>query len=295
MADEKTARAGNDPVVTDKAAQDVETGETGLNRALSGRHLQFIAIGGTIGTGLFIGTGSALFKAGPASLLACLYFCRLRRLLGHDGPRRDGRVHACCWCLYRLRLAISSTRLLASPWAGSTGSAGTITYALELTAAGLIIQYWNSSLNIGIWIGVFWLIFTAANFLPIRWFGELEMWFSSIKVITIIGFIIFSICINAARGRPGLHWLQVLDVPPARSTPTWSAARRASLSASGRRSSRLDSASRGPSWSASAPERRRTPARPFRLPFDGPFGASSASSSQPSSSSASMCHSTTRT
>lgn len=74
---------------------------------------------------------------------------------------------------------------------------------LELTAAGLIIQYWDESLNIGIWIAVFWVMFTAANFLPIRLFGELEMWFSSIKVVTIVGFIIFAICVNAGVGQQG--------------------------------------------------------------------------------------------
>lgn len=78
-----------------------------------------------------------------------------------------------------------------------------ITYALELTAAGLIIQYWNASLSVGIFIAVFWAVFTAVNFLPIRWYGELEMWFSSIKVVTIVGFIIFAICINAGAGAQG--------------------------------------------------------------------------------------------
>lgn len=78
-----------------------------------------------------------------------------------------------------------------------------ITFALELTAAGLIIQYWNSTLSISIWIAVFWVIFTASNFLPVRMFGEIEMWFSSIKVVTIVGFIIFSICVNAGVGDEG--------------------------------------------------------------------------------------------
>lgn len=48
--------------------------DTGLERALKGRHLQFIAIGGTIGTGLFLGIGGALAKAGPASLLIAFVF-----------------------------------------------------------------------------------------------------------------------------------------------------------------------------------------------------------------------------
>ncbi|KAF3066584.1 Arginine permease [Daldinia childiae] len=78
-----------------------------------------------------------------------------------------------------------------------------ITFALELVAAGVIIQYWDSKLSIGIFIAIFWVIFTGANFLPIRYFGAFEMWFSSIKVVTIVGFIIFAICIDAGAGKNG--------------------------------------------------------------------------------------------
>ena len=73
---------------------------------------------------------------------------------------------------------------------------GAITWALELTAAGLIIEYWNSSINIGVWITVFWVMFTAINFVPVKWYGEMEYWFVSIKVVTILGFLIFAVCTN---------------------------------------------------------------------------------------------------
>lgn len=78
-----------------------------------------------------------------------------------------------------------------------------ITYALELTASGLIIQYWAPELNVGIFIGVFWLVITAVNFLPVSFYGELEFWFASIKVITVVGFLIFAICIDAGAGQHG--------------------------------------------------------------------------------------------
>ena len=78
-----------------------------------------------------------------------------------------------------------------------------ITYALELTAAGLIIQWWNSTLSIGIFITIFWVPITLLNFLPVDFFGEFEFWFASIKVVTLIGFAIFAICINAGAGQQG--------------------------------------------------------------------------------------------
>lgn len=77
------------------------------------------------------------------------------------------------------------------------------TFAVELTATGTIIQYWDPSLNIAIFIGVFWVFITALNFLPVSFYGELEFWFSTIKVATVIGFMIFAICIDRGVGDQG--------------------------------------------------------------------------------------------
>lgn len=68
LSDEKTPRVSNEPNGKNEAV-DVENGQSGLTRTLQGRHLQFIAIGATFGTGLFLGTGTALSNSGPASLL----------------------------------------------------------------------------------------------------------------------------------------------------------------------------------------------------------------------------------
>jgi len=78
-----------------------------------------------------------------------------------------------------------------------------ITFALELTATGLIIQYWDSSIEISIFIAVFWVVMTSLNMLPVNFYGELEFWFSSIKVFTVLGFMIFAICIDAGAGDQG--------------------------------------------------------------------------------------------
>lgn len=90
-----------------------------------------------------------------------------------------------------------------------------ITYALELTASGLIIQYWAPDLNVGIFIGVFWLVITALNFLPVSFYGEVEFWFASIKVLTVIGFLIFAICIDAGAGQHGYLGFKYWDHPGA--------------------------------------------------------------------------------
>lgn len=199
--DEKSPRVSNDKL-PEKTDQDVETGSTGLDRALHSRHLQFIAIGGTIGTGLFLGTGSALSNAGPVSLLIGFLFMGsiVYSIMVSLGEMAAYIPVAGSFTAYATRfvdptLGFSMGWLYWFSWA--------ITFALELTAAGIIIQYWDKGMSIAIWISVFWALFTALNFLPIRWFGELEMWFSMIKVVTIVGFIIFSICINAGAGEEG--------------------------------------------------------------------------------------------
>lgn len=78
-----------------------------------------------------------------------------------------------------------------------------ITFALELVATGLIINYWNQDLSIGIFIAIFWVVIFTINMFPVSWYGESEFWLSSVKVITVLGFLFFGICINAGAGQQG--------------------------------------------------------------------------------------------
>ncbi|KAK5805835.1 hypothetical protein VI817_000093 [Penicillium citrinum] len=77
------------------------------------------------------------------------------------------------------------------------------TFALELTATGLIIQFWEKSVPIAVFIAVFWVVIILLNLLPVSFYGETEFWLSSIKVLTVIGFMIFAICMNAGVGKEG--------------------------------------------------------------------------------------------
>ncbi|KAI7788725.1 amino acid permease [Diaporthe eres] len=173
-----------------------------LKREMSGRHLQFIAIGGAVGTGLFIGSGASLATAGPVGCLISYIAVGtiLYSVMTSLGEMATYIPTAGSFTSYSARfvdpaLGFAMGWLYWFSWA--------ITWALELTAAGLIVQYWNSSLNIGIWIAVFWVVFTAVNFVPVKLYGEMEYWFVSIKVVTILGFLIFAICINAGASPQG--------------------------------------------------------------------------------------------
>ncbi|KAL3459863.1 amino acid permease/ SLC12A domain-containing protein [Aspergillus heterothallicus] len=173
-----------------------------LKRKLKSRHLQMIAIGGTIGTGLFISSGSAISTAGPVGALIAYMFIGtiVYSVMTALGEIATYIPIPGAFTSYATRI-IDPSLGFAMGWIYWFSWA--ITFALELTATGLIIQFWDRDLNIAIFIAVFWVVITFFNLLPVSFFGELEFWFSSIKVLTVIGFMIFGICINAGAGDEG--------------------------------------------------------------------------------------------
>jgi len=187
---------------SDSEKQSLSGASPALKRKLKSRHLQMIAIGGTIGTGLFIGSGGAISKSGPAGALIAYAFVgtlvySVMQSLGEMATYIPitGAFTAYATRFVDPSLGFSMGWIYWFSWA--------MTYALELTATGLIIQYWNSSLSIAIFISVFWVLITLINFLPVSFYGEFEFWFSSVKVLTVIGFILFGICIDAGAGQHG--------------------------------------------------------------------------------------------
>ncbi|KAL4801550.1 amino acid permease/ SLC12A domain-containing protein [Aspergillus unguis] len=182
-----------------------------LKRKLKSRHLQMIAIGGTIGTGLFISSGSAVSTAGPVGALIAYAFIGtiVFSVMTALGEVATYIPIPGAFTSYAARL-IDPSLGFAMGWIYWFSWA--ITFALELTATGLIIQFWDKDINIAIFIAVFWVVITLFNLLPVSFFGELEFWFSSIKVITVIGFLIFGICMNAGVGKEGYlgfrYWVE---------------------------------------------------------------------------------------
>ncbi|GAA2090744.1 amino acid permease [Streptomyces albiaxialis] len=172
---------------TDAAA--AESGE-GYQRGLGGRQIQMIAIGGAIGTGLFLGAGKAITKAGPSLILAyvvagtVIYF--IMRALGE-------------LLMYRPVSGSFSeyAREFLGPYFGFvTGWTywlfWVVTGITEVTAAATYMNYWW---DIKPWISA--LVFTIAlyciNLISVKLFGELEFWFSMVKVTAIIGMILIGL------------------------------------------------------------------------------------------------------
>ncbi|KAJ5902282.1 amino-acid permease [Penicillium taxi] len=185
---------------------DIETSHVyqgeGLKRNLKGRHMQMIAIGGAIGAGLFVSTGSALQTGGPASLLLGYLIVGFMLLL---------TIHALgeLAVQYPINGAFFTycIRFISPAWGFAVGWDYAISWLIilpfELTAASITIQYWRDDLNVGIWITVFLVVLSCIQFFGVRGYGEVEFALGCIKVIALLGFIILGIVIDCGGAPKG--------------------------------------------------------------------------------------------
>ncbi|GHH76542.1 alanine glycine permease [Streptomyces sulfonofaciens] len=163
----------------------------GYQRALGARQIQMIAIGGAIGTGLFLGAGKAISKAGPSLILAYavagLVIFFIMRALGE-------------LLMYRPVSGSFSeyAREFIGPFSGFvTGWTywlfWVVTGITEVTAAATYMTYWW---DIPQWASalVFTVVLYGVNLISVKVFGELEFWFSMVKVTAIVGMIL--ICLG---------------------------------------------------------------------------------------------------
>jgi yeast amino acid transporter len=172
-----------------------------LHRGLKARQISMIAIGGAIGTGLIIGTGSALAKAGPASIfiaysvvgiIVYLVMCALGEMAAWLPLQSGFTGYATRFCDPALGFSLGYTYWLKY----------CIVAPNQLTAAALTIQYWvpREKANPGVFIAVILVTVVIINYLGIRYFGELEFWLSSLKILTLCGLIIISIILVLGGG-----------------------------------------------------------------------------------------------
>ncbi|HIX53983.1 MAG TPA: amino acid permease [Candidatus Sphingobacterium stercoripullorum] len=160
-----------------------------LSRGLSNRHIQLIALGGAIGTGLFLGIGQAAILAGPAVILGyaiagVIAFLILRQL---------GEM------VVEEPVAGSFSYFANRYWGKFAGfSSGWnywVLYILvsmaELTAIGVYVQFWWPEIPLWGSSLFFFIVINSVNLASVRVFGETEFWFSIIKVAAIVAMIIF--------------------------------------------------------------------------------------------------------
>ncbi|PYI03538.1 putative arginine permease [Aspergillus sclerotiicarbonarius CBS 121057] len=184
--------------------------QVGLQRKLKPRHIQMIALGGVIGTGLFLGTASDLENGGPAGLL--IAYCLMASLLYAVMVALGEMVSQ--FPIPGGQFALAG-RFVSPELGFAMGVLYVYNYIIvlpaEISAAAVLITYWTPAgqtdstcttgiCNNALWVGLMLLVVWLINVGGTKVFGEMEFWFCSIKVLTILGLIITGIIISAGGG-----------------------------------------------------------------------------------------------
>ncbi|KAF8645075.1 hypothetical protein AX16_008133 [Volvariella volvacea WC 439] len=172
----------------------------GVQRRLKQRHVQMIAIAGTIGTGLFLGSGHALQGAGPLGALiayalvgtiAYSSLCSVGEMTTHAPISGTFPHFAARWVDPAFGFAVGWNYFYTNM----------ISVPVEVTAATLLLTFWDENLNHqAAYTAVVCVLICAINIFGVRYFGEAEFVFSLIKISLIIGLLIAGLVIDLGGG-----------------------------------------------------------------------------------------------
>ncbi|KGT91736.1 lysine transporter [Erwinia typographi] len=183
------------------------TQQPALRRELKARHLTMIAIGGSIGTGLFVASGATISQAGPGGALLSYMLIGLM--------------------VYFLMTSLGELAAFM-PVSGSFSTYGAnyveegfgfalgwnywynwaVTIAVDLVASQLVMTYWFPDTPGWLWSALFLCVIFLLNYISVKGFGEAEYWFSLIKVVTVIVFIAVGVLmiVGILRGGEAAGW-----------------------------------------------------------------------------------------
>ncbi|EMK1314526.1 amino acid permease [Listeria monocytogenes] len=163
-----------------------------IRRDLKTRHLSMIAIGGSIGTGLFLASGNAIRTAGPGGALVAyvaigimVYF-----LMTSLGEMATYMPVSGSFSTYASRF-VDPAFGFALGWNYWFNWA--ITLAVDISTAAIIVQFWLPNTPAWLWSAIFLILIFGLNALSVKAYGESEYWFSIIKVATVIIFLIVGV------------------------------------------------------------------------------------------------------
>ncbi|EAG3602504.1 amino acid permease [Listeria monocytogenes] len=163
-----------------------------ISRDLKTRHLSMIAIGGSIGTGLFLASGNAIHTAGPGGALVAyvaigimVYF-----LMTSLGEMATYMPVSGSFSTYASRF-VDPAFGFALGWNYWFNWA--ITLAVDISTAAIIVQFWLPNTPAWLWSAIFLILIFGLNALSVKAYGESEYWFSIIKVATVIIFLIVGV------------------------------------------------------------------------------------------------------
>ncbi len=160
-----------------------------LKRGLQNRHIQLIALGGAIGTGLFLGIGPAAVLAGPSVILGYA----IAGIIAFFIMRQLGEM------VVQEPVSGSFSHFAYKYWGPFPGFASGWNYWMlyilvsmsELTAIGIYVQFWWPEIPLWASSAFFFVVINMLNLASVKVYGEAEFWFSIIKVVAIIAMIIF--------------------------------------------------------------------------------------------------------
>ncbi|ANZ15126.1 L-asparagine permease [Streptomyces noursei ATCC 11455] len=176
-----------------------DAGDAGYSKGLKGRHINMIAIGGAIGTGLFLGAGGRLHSAGPALAVAyavCgLFAFFVVRALGELVVHRPSSGSFVSYAREFLgeKGAYVAGWMYVVNWS-TTGIA-------DITAIALYTHYWSMFTSIPQWVMamIALAVVLSINLISVKIFGEMEFWFAIIKVAALVVFMFIGIFLLATQ------------------------------------------------------------------------------------------------
>jgi len=194
-ADKELSNNNSQEIYPADGGEDVYPREEETHRSLKPRQISMIAIGGAIGTGLVIGSGSSLARSGPGSLfisyvimgIVCFGVMLALGEMSTRYPSKKGFAGHATRCVdpafgFATALVYLCKYLIISP--------------NQIVAGALVIRYWNQTINGAVWVTILIVFVIAINCLGIKWFGEVEFWLSLIKIITLTGLILLGLIID---------------------------------------------------------------------------------------------------
>ena len=181
---------------------DIQQRERGLQQHLTSAQMVMIAIGGAVGTGLFMGSAFAIGFAGPAVLVSyaigafialLLIGCLGEMTVAHPTSGSFG-----AYAEYYLGPMVGFV-LRYAYWAALVLAVG-----MEVTAVGIYMAYWFPAVPQWIWVGVFSAVLVGVNLRSVKVYGAVEYAFSAIKVAAIIAFILIGSYVVFGAPAPGM-------------------------------------------------------------------------------------------